>query len=250
MALDQLNFRDLGGLTAATGTLVPGRLFRSEGPANFTPPVQARLVSYGIGNIIDLRSAGERDAKPHLWHGADCHCHGLNVDADLRVFGNDGRVRLLQGPDPQIAIDTMTETYAEIPQALLPHWPKIGEILLEGKPAMINCTAGKDRTGVAVAVVLEMLGVPRISVMRDYLKSSVFGDNLKRSGSLEKGLTTSFGFLPSDGQVEALIGVRREYLEAAWDAIGQLSHDVPSYLADAGMSYKTQGEIRTLLVSD
>lgn len=246
----RLNFRDIGGLTAAGGLTRRGVLFRSEGPRNFTSEQLGRLRAMDFRSIVDLRSAREREEMPHDWHGPDCRWLGLDVNADLRVFGHEGRERLIKGPEPEIAISTMAETYREIVGALLPHWPVIAEALLAGEvPMLLNCTAGKDRTGVAIALLLELAGVSRDVIVEDYLRSKVFADNLIRDGELEPGMMGSYGFMPSPGQVDALIGVRADYLEAAWDEIAREWSDVPGYFAAAGLDTATQRGIRARLVN-
>jgi hypothetical protein len=75
---------------------------------------------------------------------------------------------------------------------------KAGEV-----PMMVNCTAGKDRTGVAIALLLELAGVPRDAIVEDYMRSAIFGENLVRAGELEPGMMASFGFMPSAAQVDA-----------------------------------------------
>jgi protein-tyrosine phosphatase len=249
--LAHLNFRDVGGLASAEGKrLREGILYRGEGPRNFSTNDLAVLASLGIATIVDLRSAGERAEMPHSWHGQDCQWLGLDVNADLRVFGNEGRERLSTGGDTAIAIATMEDTYREIPAALLPHWPVIGEVLRAGAlPVLINCTAGKDRTGVAVALLLELAGVSRAVIMADYLRSDVFGANMLREGTVEPGFMASYGFLPSQGQMEALIGVRPEYLHAAWTEIEQTWSGVVAYFEAAGLNRPLQRELRDLLIA-
>ena len=249
MPISNLNFRDLGGLPAAGGHIRRGVLFRSEGPRNFAPEQRAALQAQGFRTIVDLRSAGERKAAPHDWHGAECRWLELDVNADLRVFGHDGRERLIQGPEPEIAIATMAETYREITTALVPHWPEIAAALLgEELPLLLNCTAGKDRTGVAIALLLEMAGASRHTITEDYMRSAIFGANLWQAGEVEPGMLASFGFMPSEGQVEALIGVRADYLDAAWDEVGKIWGDVPQYFAAAGVDSLAQQRIRSILV--
>jgi protein-tyrosine phosphatase len=247
--ITSLNFRDLGGLPSSAGQVRSGLLYRSEGPRNFSASQLVELQALGMRAIIDLRSAEEREEMPHQWHGPDCNWLGLDVDADLRVFGDDGRQRLSQGPEPVIAIDTMTETYSSIPKSLARHWPVIAEVLLSGaKPVLVNCTAGKDRTGVAIAFLLELAGVPRDAIMQDYLASSVFGENMFRAGTIEAGFMGSYGFLPSPGQIEALVGVRPEYLEAAWIAAEHGGSGLDGYFEDAGVDRNTRKAILDMLV--
>lgn len=249
MPATSLNFRDLGGLAAGAGHIREGVLFRSEGPRNFSCDQLAVLQGMGFRSIVDLRSVGERAEVPHDWHGPDCRWLELDVNADLRVFGNDGRERLIKGPEPEIAIATMAETYREIVGALIPHWPVIAGTLLNGElPMLLNCTAGKDRTGVAIALLLEVAGVSRDVIVEDYLRSAIFGDNLVLAGELEPGMMASFGFMPSQGQIDALIGVRADYLEAAWDEVARSWSSVTNYFAAAGLDVDAQQRIRAVLV--
>jgi protein-tyrosine phosphatase len=249
MPLTSLNFRDLGGLPARGGMLRQGVLYRSEGPINFSREGRAALQALKFRTIVDLRSARERDEAPHDWHDFNCSWLGLDVNVDLRVFGNDGRERLSAGSDEALAIDIMAETYRELPGALLPHWKTIAETAVEGGvPMLINCTAGKDRTGVAVALLLELAGVPREAILTDYMQSIRFGENLVRSGEVEPGFMQSYGFMPSPLQIDALIGVRADYLEAAWDEIANGWSGLEHYFEEAGVDGGLQRRIRGLLV--
>jgi protein-tyrosine phosphatase len=248
-SITHLNFRDLGGLPANQGATAAGKLFRSEGPRNFTPMQIEELRSFQIRTIIDLRSGQEREEVPHQWHPPTCRWLGLEVDADLRVFGDEGRERLSQGTDPAIAVETMKDAYRSIPGSLAPHWPVIAEALVaDHVPALINCTAGKDRTGVAVAFLLESVGVSRDHILQDYLKSSVFGENMVRAGTIEAGFINSYGFLPSPGQIDALVGVRAEYLEAAWSEVDKRWNGLDNYFADAGIDRNMREAIGDMLV--
>jgi protein-tyrosine phosphatase len=245
-----LNYRDIGGLPAAGGVTRHGLVFRSEGPRNFTAGMFEVLKGTGFRSIIDLRSARERADAPHEWHGSECRWLELEVNADLRVFGHDGRERLLKGTEPEIAIDTMSEVYREIVVSLVPCWVDIIRVLEEGAlPTLIHCTAGKDRTGVAVALLLDLAGVSWEAIIADYMRSVVFGENLVRSGQLEAGLVDSFGFMPSAEQVDALIGVRAEYLDAAWDEIARRWGNVPAYFEAAGVDRSTRSRLQSLLVT-
>src|SRR3546814_9409940 len=72
----------------------------------------------------------------------------------------------------------MLVNYRDMPRALLPHLHLLIEAIIAGEmPMLVHCTAGKDRTGVTIAVLLLALGVSREDVVRDYLRSDVFADN-------------------------------------------------------------------------
>jgi protein-tyrosine phosphatase len=81
------------------------------------------------------------------------------------------------------------------------------------------------------------------------MRSAIFGENLVRAGELEPGMMASFGFMPSAAQVDALIGVREDYLHATWAEIARVWSDVPGYFAAAGIDAAAQGHIRTVLVN-
>ena len=249
MNSDTLNFRDLGGLPAGDRSIRRGVLFRSEGPRNFVPDRVSTLQEKGFRAIVDLRSSSEREDAPHDWHGPDCHLLGLDVNAGLRASFDEGRERLINRPEPEIAITTMEGTYRDIVSALMPGWPQIARLLLSGSvPMLFNCTAGKDRTGVVIALLLEMIGVPRDVIMQDYRRSSIFGENLVRTGDAESVMIASFGFMPSPAQVDIFIDARKEFLEAAWDEVARQWSDVPSYFEAGGLDSAQQRRLRELLV--
>jgi len=246
MPSDSLNFRDLGGLPAEEGCIRSGVLYRSEGPRNFTPAQLETLQGMGFRSIVDLRSAREREEAPHDWHGPDCRWLGLDVNADLRVFGHDGRERLILGPEPEIAITTMAETYREVVGALLPHWPIIAGTLLDGEvPMMLNCTAGKDRTGIAAALVLTALGVPYETVRADFLLSNGAPGMNTLGGSLPSALSR----LPAD-VTAPLIGVEGVYLDTAFAALRQDYGSVDAYLQkELGVGPRERAQLRRRMLA-
>lgn len=241
-----LNFRDIGGLPAAGGLTRRGVLFRSEGPRNFTPEQLGRLRAMDFRCIVDLRSAREREEMPHDWHGPDCRWLGLDVNADLRVFGHEGRERLIKGPEPEIAISTMAETYREIVGALLPHWPVIAEALLAGEvPMLLNCTAGKDRTGIATALVLTALGVPYTAVRQDFLLSN----DAPGMDTLRASLPPQYAALSPD-VMRRMTGVEGEWLDAAFAQIRADYGSVDNYLGkELGVGPREKALLRRRLLT-
>jgi protein-tyrosine phosphatase len=247
----RLNFRDLGGLpTRSGGQLRHGVLFRSEGPKNFVGAQLEELRAIGIRAIFDLRSAGEREEAPHDWQDASCTWLHCDMNQDLRAADRTEWDRLREGDDAVAGIAVMAQNYAEMPAALVAHWRPMAEALLGGRtPALINCTAGKDRTGVAVAVLLDLLEVPREAILADYRLSAIFGQNMEIQGSIERGFMDSFGFVPGPAVIAALVGVRDEFLDAALDEVATRWGGAQGYFEAAGLDGATQNELRAVMTA-
>jgi protein-tyrosine phosphatase len=104
-------------------------------------------------------------------------------------------------------------------------------------PALIHCTYGKDRTGVAVALVLRSLGVPREKIMEDYLLSNKFWESKTELYSCLSNCASCFRTPRSE--VRALMEVRPEYLQASFAAIDEQYCSFDNYL-DQGLSIDEQ----------
>ena len=245
----RLNFRDLGGLpTRPGGRTRHGVLFRSEGPKNFVGEHRDGLRGIGFRAIFDLRSAGERAEAPHDWLDADCAWLHCDMNQDLRAAGRTEWERLRDTDDAAAGIAVMVQNYAAMPAALLVHWrPMIGALLAGQTPALINCTAGKDRTGVAVALLLDLLDVPREAIFADYHLSAIFGRNMEIEGSLERGFMESFGFVPGPAVIAALVGVRDEFLGAALDEVATRWGGAQGYFEAAGLDGAMQDDLRAVM---
>jgi protein-tyrosine phosphatase len=247
VALSRLNFRDLGGLPAAGGVLRQGALFRSEGPASFLQDHHAELEALGIRLICDLRTAVERDAAPHRWPHAARTLH-LDLTNDLRSEANEGWAALRTDPSEAGALRAMTLNYVAMPAALHPQLAALADALLDaGLPALIHCTAGKDRTGVLIALLLRLLGASREAVLADYLRSDVFAANLRLGGSITDTFQKTFGFAPSQATIDAMIGVNPAFLEAAFAAIDQHWGNLETYFESAGLTERAD-RLRAVLV--
>ncbi|WP_404477291.1 tyrosine-protein phosphatase [Novosphingobium sp. BL-52-GroH] len=250
-ALSRLNFRDVGGLPAAGGrTVRSGVIYRSEGPASFVENHHAELGELGFRSVADLRSSMERDKAPHLWCGPGCRLLDLDMNTDLRAQGEDMWKSLGREPTAGRAMEVMAHNYGLMPQAFLRHLPAMVDALLAGDvPMLVHCTAGKDRTGVVIALFLELLGVPRGAIVEDYRRSDVFGANLKMSGHLKKGLQETFGFVPPDDMVAVLIGVDDKFLDRAFEALDGEWGSIDGYFEAAGIDAAKRDELRGRLAT-
>ena len=200
------NFRDLGGFETLDGRRVRWRrLFRADGLHALTLSDRAALEALGIEEALDLRYGPERAGEPARLPGSMASVHiGLPEapGASLLETLNMGGVS-----SAEVAKSWLTRSYAGYPEK---YAPACGAILrrltAEGAPPLLfHCTAGKDRTGFAAAVVLEALGVPRATIMEDYLLTNRHWDRGNRE---PEGLPREI--------YEPVFSAREEYLAASW----------------------------------
>lgn len=157
------NFRDLGGLPTTDQRVTrPGVLYRSDAPMPGDVPPDA--PSWPPSVVIDLRS-GDEPIEPHPLRGDATVVHNVPLlgAARPRTIGE------LRGDGPL----SMARLYEAMTERL---GAEIGMVLetatrTEG-PVLIHCAAGKDRTGVLVAVLLRAAGVTRDAVIEDYRRTA------------------------------------------------------------------------------
>jgi len=163
-----LNFRQVPPLETADGhRVIAGKLFRSDTLQFLSEPAAAHVVDVlGIRTIIDLRMGYEldREGRGRL-EGSDLHYHHLPFTVS-GTSTEDSAAPILNPDDPIVPhylgyLTTVPESVVGVIRALC-----AGEGT--ALPAVIHCTAGKDRTGVAVALVLSVLGVDDESVADEY----------------------------------------------------------------------------------
>ena len=123
--------------------------------------------------------------------------------------------------------------------------------LAEGHgPSLVNCMAGKDRTGIAVAMLHLAVGVHRDDVVEDYLLTNTAGDPEARIAAGAETIRAVTGQL-DDAVLRVLMGVQPEYLETALAAIEERHGSIDAYLEEAlGIDAATRDRLRAELVED
>ncbi|MFI7462600.1 tyrosine-protein phosphatase [Nonomuraea sp. NPDC049646] len=147
---------DLRDVATAT-SLRPGVLYRSAQPHTLTPE-DARLVA-GLRLIADLRGDDER--RPGDWAGA---LDGAVRHAALGAGGDSSPARLAALP----ADLDLGDLYVGLLHHRAAWFAGVVAEIADGLPALVHCAAGKDRTGMVVALVLDLLGVDHEAIVRDY----------------------------------------------------------------------------------
>jgi len=143
----------------------------------------------------------------------------------------------------------MVEAYRTYALDFRSQWSTLLKGLAEPEtpPALIHCTYGRDRTGVAVAIILSSLGVPREKVMEDYLLSNKFWDSKTDLYSCLANCASCFR--TPRNEVRALMEVRPEYLQATFAAMDEHYGSFDNYLDQGlGIDEKTLENLRAALL--
>lgn len=159
-----LHFRDVGGLPAADGRSVRrGLLYRSDTPQFLSPEGARHLIDeLGIRTVIDLRLPHELEREGRGPIGALPHRH-RHLPFQVGELVGDSSVGVMDPDDPMVS--TYLTYVSASPEAVT---GVVAELAAAEGPTLVHCSVGRDRTGVAVAVVLEALGVPREEVVAEY----------------------------------------------------------------------------------
>ena len=181
-------------------------MFRSNHLGHLTDDDAAVLRSLGVKSAFDFRGTTERAEA--LCGLADITVHSLPVEptvvAALRAIAASGTAL-----STDHAVEVMRDSYRSYVQQNTPRFRALFAHLLEDRaPLVIHCTAGKDRTGFACALILHALGVPDEVIAEDYLLTNQF---YRRDPAASSDL-------PDD--VKQVLGsVQPAFLGAAFEAI-------------------------------
>lgn len=221
------NLRDLGGYATLDGrTVKPGLLIRSGTLVELTDTDWRHLVEEaGVRTLCDLRTTPERTEAPFapVWIGRiGYRTHDYPATfADLRRTMDSGLATAEE------ARASMLAGYCDLPFALAPAYRQLFACLRDGAvPLLFNCTGGKDRTGLAAALVLGALGVPRDTVIEDYLLTN----RLRRWPAWAQGPDSEDS--PEGAIRKAVLWANKAYLAAALDSIDARYGSLETYLAD------------------
>jgi protein-tyrosine phosphatase len=226
------NFRDLGGSPAAEAMGVRrGRVYRSAmlDPADPILIKQLRLLS--LNTIVDLRANGERRDFPTPWKEIGCsdywfhdHLSGTgNLDRLLEKPSADGAAALREG---------MIAMYRAMPMAQERSYRTLFTKLAAAQtPLLFHCAAGKDRTGVAAALVLAALNVPRDLILEDYLRTNAF--DLRATVWAQASSSHPTLQNASDDLLRPLLAADVAYLDAMFDELNSNFGSVENYLRRA-----------------
>lgn len=188
------NFRPVAGLRPV--------LFRSDHLGALDAADAAQIQALGITRVLDFRGVQERSAALCALSGVTVHSLAIEPTIVQTLQGLVAAGRQLTAADMSAY---MQDTYRGFVRDNTHRFAEFFAHLLEsGEPTVFHCTAGKDRTGFAAALLLRALGVPEEEVMRDYLLTN---DRLRMPEASRLGL-------PREA-MEVLWRVQPDFLQAA-----------------------------------
>ena len=247
------NFRDFGGYATDSGGQVKrGQLFRSNRLSQLSSADIVTLDGTGIATVFDLRSPRERDADPTAWHASRLEFHNWPPGHKRRLVD----MALEYPRDAAGARQLMLDFYAELPRTLGHAFAGILRKVAGGAvPCVIHCSAGKDRTGMAAALVLSALGVPRETVLADYAMTDrivASEDDMARSlftgkdggEKAHSALRQAF----SDEAIAVMRSARPEFLESAFAGIDREFGSLHEYYDSIGVDETVRAKLAALLV--
>lgn len=212
------NFRDLGGYLGQGGRPVRWRrLFRSDHLGALSAEDKSLLAEIGLARSFDLRGERERAAHPYELPGVHQHLLAIEpvIVQSMQAMASEGRALTVATCEELMRdlyrrlVDEQAHRFAE----LLDH------LITDDAPAVFHCTAGKDRTGFAAALILLALGVPRAVVMSDYLLTNRhFKPPALRWGDLDPDV------------LAVMWRVQEDFLEAALQRVDQGHGGIDRYL--------------------
>lgn len=221
------NFRDVGGYRTADGRTVRwGALYRSGSLGGLTSRGMSQIDALGIGAIIDLRTTHERQLDRNNWLALSDHGYWR------RDYGHSlGDLKSHFGEGAEITVETtramMLGAYGRLAREQAEAYRELFARLAgpDRRAVVVNCTAGKDRTGIAAALVLTAIGVPYETVREDFLLSN----GAPGMDTLQAALSGPLAALPPE-VAQPIIGVEPEYLDVAFSAMRRDYGSVEAYL--------------------
>lgn len=214
------NARDVGGV----GALRTGLLYRSARLAELESEGARKLAELGVRTVVDLRDPLELDSFPN-------RTYDWEVDqANFPLLPQDGTDH---------GFRPLVEVYPLITDTAGPLLVGILRRLLEpgALPALVHCAVGRDRTGIVIALLLDLLEVPEEQIVADYLLSNEGLDLLE--GPRE--------YVDRDGTVRLSHPVTAELITDLLARLRERHGSVAGYLADHGLAPSEVAGLRSML---
>jgi protein-tyrosine phosphatase len=246
------NFRDIGGYATVDGHHVRWhRVYRSSELSHLTADDAQKVDSLDLASVVDLRTANERDASPSAW----LHPPGDIYQSPKATLAPVMHLILDDAGSADGARMGMIKFYAQMPDMYRSEYAAMFHRVAAGDlPILVHCTAGKDRTGVAIAVLMTSIGVSRTAVVEDYELTEqlaiapAYATKRVAVTASDAKSQDALAHMPEESR-RALGRAAPEYIEAALDSIDREYGSSDAYLEHGlGLSKTEIAAVRAALV--
>lgn len=246
----QPNFRDLGGIPAGEGSVVTGAVFRSGELSGLTDTDLAVFESLGIRTVVDLRSGREAGMHPDRLPASAEY-----VPLPILPGGPGSSVgRFMETFDPS-DFPPWSEVYRSLVRHHTAELAALMRLIADGanRPVVFHCGTGKDRTGVASALLLAMLETPWADIEEDFLVSNALLQPRSRQildrwerGLAERGVQLG---ITDRSHLEQFLLVDRSFLRVARAEMISMNGSVEAYIEQSlGIEEVIRDSLRAQLV--
>lgn len=246
------NFRDIGNIQVKDGLLKENFFFRSGQLVNLSKDEKDNIKNkYNISKVFDFRSSQEVIQSP------DTYIKDVEI-VNLSILDSEEEAPSLENMKNKMPteIDSyMMTTYSQMvlnKSALKAYKEFLETALLSNRPILFHCFAGKDRTGIAAALILKISGATDEQIMADYLKTNTLRqkenqliiDKISGQNELSKCHLNA---------IETMLNVKSDYLIHAYKQILQRYDTFESFLCEGlklKENYVSQFRQKFVLQSD
>lgn len=245
------NFRDLGGYINNDGRSVKwGLIYRSDELSDLSSEDEYYLDQLGLTRIVDFRSIKEREAKPDRISPASSIAmqhRPINISAtDIDLM----KANILSGElDQEQLSNLLVSANREFIEHYTPTYKAWMQSILESNalPMVFHCTAGKDRTGLAAALLLLALDIPKATVMTDYLATNQYtAEQINKTITLIKWGSL---FQTDAEALRPILSVEARFINEAFRVIEEHYGSIEGYLEKGlGLTAEKRAHLKALLL--
>jgi protein-tyrosine phosphatase len=245
------NFRDVGGYPAVDGRRVRwGALYRSDRLSSLSDGDHETFAALDVALVCDLRANDERAASPNRLPAAG---PTLSCAVPVVVHAGDTLGELLSSGERSLERLRIVVTggYREFADEHRDAWASVFQHVLDAPAGavLVHCSAGQDRTGIAVALLLLALGVPTDVILSDYMLTEVYRSNEREFAEMNERAVAAGGAAIDVSLLKAVFPPGVDLLEASFDAMRASHGSTDRYLSEAlGIDAEKRAALRDRLL--
>lgn len=234
-----INFRDIGGYQTSNGKHVKwGRIYRSAALDKLTGDDLKKLQSMALAYDLDFRGPHEVDIAPDR---IPANVIRISLPAGSENVGDSNYMKnMLNQADKD---SSLIKFYSDLSPFTARYKPVFHQLLLLSKDSSLvfHCSAGKDRTGIAAALILYALGVSEKTIMEDYVATNYYRKSVNEAAIAV--MKSQYGM--TDATAKSMMAAKEGYLNATFASIKNKYGNIENYLEkEMGLDKRSLQKLR------